>query len=82
MNESLTLPRALITKSQDEHGWTVRLGTAHWRFGKLEFALQFRDKLRDEDFSNLVLDHAFNHDWEKCEPQTCKGSLWQVIQGL
>lgn len=82
MNAQLTLPRARLEKSLDGHGWTVRLGSAHWRFSKLEFAIQFRDKLSDEHFSMDILDHAFNHEWGKCRPETCKGNLWQVIQGI
>lgn len=78
-----TLTRVQIQPSLDGEGWTVRIGDSHWRFAREEFARVFAGRLEsDESFSEAILDHAYNHDWEKCKPELCLGLLWQYIQGL
>lgn len=79
--ETQILPR--IEKSLDGDGWSVRIGSSSWRFNSLHFAQLFSDRMRiDELFSSDILEHSHNHDWERCEPRTCRGRLWQVIQGV
>jgi hypothetical protein len=71
-----------LGSSLDGHGWSVRIGDSHWRFSREEFASQFADRMRDEDFASEILNHAHVHEWEICRPESCKGALWQIIQGL
>lgn len=71
-----------IDTSLDGHGYTVRIGDSHWRFSRYEFAEQFANRMGDELFSAEIISHAHGHDWERCEPVSCRGSLWQIIQGL
>lgn len=78
----LTKVRIKVEPSLDGHGWSVRIGESHWRFNKLEFAEQFADRMKDEDFSASIIEHAHEHVWENCKPELCRGSLWQIIQGI
>lgn len=78
----LTQTRVKVDKSLDGKGWSVRIGEACWRFARVEFASQFSNRMLDEHFANDILDHAYNHSWEICKPELCKGSLWQIIQGM
>jgi len=71
-----------VEPSLDEKGWSVRIGESHWRFAKMEFALQFADKLTEDNFAEVIMEHAHNHTWERCQPEVCKGALWQIIQGI
>ena len=79
----LTKTRTELVPSLDGDGWTVRIGESHWRFSRREFAETFQSGMeQSEEFSASILDHAYNHDWDKCDPRTCKGLLWQYIQSL
>lgn len=78
----MLLTRIKVEPSLDEKGWAVRIGESHWRFSRFEFAAQFASQMIDEDFSRSIIEHAHEHDWERCDPVVCKGSLWQIIQGM
>lgn len=68
--------------SLDGKGWAVAIGDSRWRFNRLEFAEQFAKNMSDETFAPDILEHAHEHVWEQCDPRSCKGALWQIIQGL
>lgn len=76
----LTLTK--IETSLDGDGWSVRIGESHWRFNRIEFAEQFCSRMLDDDFASSIMVHAREHDWRVCQPEICKGALWQIIQGI
>ena len=78
----LTKTRIKIEPSFDGKGWSVRIGETSWRFARREFAEQFSRKFEDEHFSSNIIEHAHTHNWDRCEPNTCVGALWQIIQGM
>lgn len=78
----LTETRIRVDKSNDGDGWSVRVGEVSWRFNRVEFATQFADRFTDEHFRSEIIEHAHNHDWERCQAHMCKGALWQIIQGM
>lgn len=77
----LVRERIELEPSLDGAGWSVRIGESHWRFSRMDYAELFASNMKREEFSEEILDHAYNHDWSKCRPESCKGHLWQLIQG-
>lgn len=82
MSSMLTVVGIEVNPSLDEKGWSVRIGESSWRFSRYEFARQFADRLLENNFAEVIMEHAHNHTWERCRPEVCKGALWQIIQGI
>lgn len=78
----LTQTRVKVDTSLDGDGWSIRVGESHWRFARYAFAEQFSIRMLDEHFASEIMEHAHNHVWSICKPESCKGALWQIIQGL
>ncbi len=72
-----------IIPSTSGEGYSVIINGRSWWFANSYYASMFANKVAaDEIFYEEQMNHYHSHEWNRCKPQTCKGKLWQLIQGM